>query len=114
MNQNAPETLPKLRLRQRLKYIEKNIIFQTQQEIAQACGVNRSTIRRDIDKWRKRGGYRHFLIKEFFELYGKERATNPSRALDRIIYLLTKDKEVEDTQITDIKVTIIDNKPNPI
>ena len=80
----------KLSQKARLQYIEKNIIFQTLDEIAENCGVNPRTIDRDIKKWKAKGGFTRFLEKEFFELYGIEKRQNPSAALNRIMYLMGK------------------------
>jgi len=84
------QDVPKLRQSARLKHIAQNILFKTQEEIAKDCGVDRKTIQRDIEKWKQKGGFSRFLIKEFFELYGKERHINPSKALDRIMWMLAR------------------------
>jgi hypothetical protein len=80
----------KLNQKARTAYIEHNIIYKTLDEIADACGVNPRTIDRDILKWKQKGGFDKFLDREFFTLYGKEKLTNPSRALDRIITLMIR------------------------
>jgi len=80
----------KIRQTERLEYIEKNILFKTQEEIAKDLQVTKKTIYRDIAKWKSKGGFEQFLETEFFELYGIEKRENPSRALDRIIYLMSK------------------------
>ena len=92
------QNVPKLRQTTRLQTIEKNIIFMSQEELAQTCGVDRKTIQRDIEKWRRKGGFKKFLIKEFFELYGQEKRVNPSLALNRIMTLLLREeaKQEED------------------
>lgn len=80
----------KIRQNQRIEYIEKNLIYQTQEEIAQELGVTKKTIYRDIAKWKAKGGLNQWLEKEFFELYGKEKLKDPSAALNRIMYLMGK------------------------
>jgi len=114
MSLNVTKPTGKLRQKARIEYIEKHILFETQEEMSEFCGVNRRTIARDIDKWKQKGGYNRFLIKEFFELYGKEKIENPSRALDRILYLMTKDKNADTSPITSIKVKIIERQPNTV
>ena len=87
------QNVSKIHQKARLDYIEENIIFLTQEELATELNVSRKTIQRDIDKWKQKGGYQRFLTKEFFELYGKEKRENPSKALDRILYLMGKHEE---------------------
>lgn len=77
--------------KKRRAIIRDNILLHTEQELAKMCNVSRRTIIRDISKWRKDGGFTEFLVKEFFPLYSKEKLTNPSKALDRICYLMTKE-----------------------
>lgn len=86
------QSVSKLRAKARMQIVEKNIIFMTQEELAKECGVDRRTIERDIEKWRKKGGFKRFLVKEFFELYGKEKLQNPSLALNRIMTLLLREE----------------------
>lgn len=90
------QNVPKLRQTARLKTIEQNILYMSQEALAEECGVDRKTIQRDIEKWRRKGGFKRFLIKEFFELYGKERLQNPSLALNRIMTLLLREEAKED------------------
>ena len=92
------QNVSKLRQTARLLTIEKNILYMTQEELAETCGVDRKTIQRDIEKWRRKGGFKKFLIKEFFELYSKEKLTNPSLALNRIMTLLLREEAKETTQ----------------
>jgi transcriptional antiterminator len=112
------QNVAKLRQKERLAYIEANLIFKTQEEIAEDLQVSRKTIERDLDKWKRRGGMRRFLIKEFFELYGKEKLENTSKALDRIVTLLTKEMVREDEaekQAPKVVVKIVDpDTPNTI
>ncbi len=99
------ENVPKLRQKARLQTIEKNILFMSQEELAQQCNVDRKTIQRDIEKWRKNGGFKRFLIKEFFELYGKEKLENPSLALNRIMTLLLREEtKQQDTNTESISI----------
>jgi biotin operon repressor len=84
------QNVPKMRQKLRQAYISKNILFESQEELAKACGVDRKTIQRDIQKWKQDGGFANFLNKEFFELYSKEKITKPSKALDRVMYLMSK------------------------
>ena len=102
------QNVPKLRQTARLQTIEKNIIYMTQEELAESCGVDRKTIQRDIEKWRKKGGFKRFLVKEFFELYGKEKLTNPSLALNRIMTLLLREESKQEPlgQVTSVKTQI--------
>jgi DNA-binding XRE family transcriptional regulator len=86
------QNVSKLRQQARLQTIEKNILFMTQEDLAKECGVDRRTIERDIEKWRKKGGFKRFLVKEFFELYGQEKRVNPSLALNRIMSLLLREE----------------------
>ena len=99
------QNVSKLRQTARLQTIEKNILFMTQEELAEACNVDRKTIQRDIDKWRSKGGFKKFLIKEFFELYSKEKLVNPSLALNRVMALLLREeaKQAPD-QIVNINI----------
>jgi DNA-binding Lrp family transcriptional regulator len=80
----------------------------TQEELAKECGVDRRTIERDIEKWRRKGGFKRFLIKEFFELYGKEKLQNPSLALNRIMTLLLREenKQSDPTSTISVKTQI--------
>jgi biotin operon repressor len=99
--QTMSQNVSKLRQKARLQTIAKNIIFMSQEELATECGVDRRTIERDIEKWRKKGGFKRFLVKEFFELYGKEKLINPSLALNRIMTLLLREEsKQEDTLYT--------------
>lgn len=77
--------------KQRRNIIRDNILFKNEDDLAKMCNVSRRTIIRDIQAWRRSGGFTEFLHKEFFPLYSKEKLTNPSKALDRVCYLLTKD-----------------------
>ena len=77
------QNVSKLRQKAGLQTIEKNILFMTQEELAEECGVDRKTIQRDIEKWRVKGGFKRFLVKEFFEQLkdqlkqeGEEQQTN--------------------------------------
>jgi hypothetical protein len=108
------ENVAKIKQKARLAYIETHILLETQQEMAEACGVERKTIERDIDKWKKSGGYKKFLFKEFFELYGIEKRENPSRALDRIVTLLLKDTQENLDEAPSVRVKIIDNSRDSI
>jgi hypothetical protein len=80
----------KLNYKARIHHIEQNILYKTLDEIASECGVNPRTIDRDIVKWKNKGGFDKFLDREFFQLYGKEKLTNPSRALDRVVTLMIR------------------------
>jgi hypothetical protein len=80
----------KLNYKARIQHIEQSILFKTLDEIANECGVNPRTIDRDILKWKQKGGFDKFLDREFFQLYGQEKLTNPSRALDRIVTLMIR------------------------
>lgn len=88
----SPEHLY-LNPKKRREIIRDNILFHTYEDIASKCGVSKRTIIRDINKWKSEGGFDQFLIKEFFELYSLEKRENPSRALDRVIMLMTKRME---------------------
>jgi hypothetical protein len=111
---DTSENVAKIKSKARLAYIESHILLETQQEMADACGVERKTIERDIDKWKKSGGYKKFLFKEFFELYGIEKRENPSRALDRIVTLLLKDSQDNLSETPSVRVKIIDNSRDSI
>jgi len=90
----SPEHLY-LNAKKRRKVIRDNILFETYAELAKRCGVSKRTIVRDVNGWKQEGGFDEFLVQEFFFQYGKERLTNPSKALDRIITLMTRRKEAE-------------------
>jgi biotin operon repressor len=100
--------VPKLRQNERIAYIEANLIFKTQEEMAHELGISRKTINRDLERWRNRGGLKRFLIKEFFELYGKEKITDTSKALDRIVTLLTKEIVKEDDQTKQLSKIVVE------
>ena len=108
----------KLNYKARIQYIEENILYKTLDEIAADCNVNPRTIDRDILKWKLKGGFDKFLDREFFMLYGKEKLTNPSRALDRIITLMIRrvpELDMKQTQPTKLVIEIVDPKsPNQI
>jgi DNA-binding Lrp family transcriptional regulator len=108
------QDVPKLRQNERIAYIEANLIFQTQEEMAKELGISRKTINRDLERWRNRGGLKRFLLKEFFELYGKEKIRDTSKALDRIVTLLTREIVKEDDQtkqVNKVVVEVIDPDP---
>jgi hypothetical protein len=84
------QNVPKLRYQERIAYIENNIIFQSQEDMATELKVTRKTIQRDLLKWKANGGFDRFLHKEFFELYGIEKRKDTSRALDRIVTLMIR------------------------
>jgi DNA-binding XRE family transcriptional regulator len=103
------QTVSKLRAKARMQKVEQNIIYMTQEELAKECGVDRRTIERDIEKWRRKGGFKRFLVKEFFELYGKEKLVNPSLALNRIMTLLLREESKQQegtTQSISVKTQI--------
>lgn len=106
------QSVSKLRAKARMQIVEKNIIYMTQEELAQQCGVDRRTIERDIEKWRSKGGFKRFLIKEFFELYGKEKLVNPSLALNRIMTLLLREESTQTS--SEGKVLSIQTRYNQI
>lgn len=108
------ENVSKINQKARLTYIETHILLETQQEMANACKVDRRTIERDVDRWKKNGGYKKFLFKEFFELYGIEKRENPSRALDRIITLLLKESQDNLNETPTVRVKIVDNSRDSI
>lgn len=95
----------------RREIIRDHILLHNYEELAHKCHCTKRTIIRDIEKWRKEGGFEQFLYTEFFKLYSKERLENPSKALDRVVYLLRKQrsKEPEEPPIEqNINVTIED------
>jgi hypothetical protein len=105
------QNVAKINQKARTEYIEQNILYKTTTDIAEECGVSRRTIERDISKWKKKGGFDKFLDREFFSLYGKEKLTNPSRALDRIITLMIRrlpENENKPEQPNKIVVEIVD------
>jgi DNA-binding Lrp family transcriptional regulator len=114
MNQDVP----KLRYQERIAYIEKNIIFQTQDDIATELKVSRKTVVRDLAKWKANGGFDRFLQREFFELYGIEKRKDTSRALDRIVTLMIRripDLENKVEQPNKLVIEIVDPKsPNQV
>lgn len=106
--QTMSQDVPKIRQKERLLYIEKNLLFQTQEELAEELHVSRKTVQRDIEKWKAKGGFKRFLIKEFFELYGQEKVRDPSQALNRIMTFLIREeaKEALTGPTTSIKTEI--------
>jgi hypothetical protein len=112
------QNVAKLNQKARTDYIEQNILFKTTTEIAQDCKVSRRTIERDITKWKAKGGFDRFLDREFFELYSKEKLTNPSRALDRVITLMVKrvpELETKSEAPSKLVIEIVDpESPNQI
>jgi transcriptional antiterminator len=105
------QDVPKLRFQERIAYIEANLIFQTQEEMATALNTSRKTIQRDLTNWKADGGFDRFLQREFFELYGIEKRKDTSKALDRIVTLMIRrvpetDNKVE--QPNKIVVEIVD------
>jgi hypothetical protein len=113
MSHNVPKTNQKARL----QYIEEHLLFETHEEMATACNVNRKTIERDLTKWKLSGGFDKFLEQEFFQLYSKEKLTNPSRALDRIVTLMIRrvpDSETKEAP-NKLVIEIVDpESPNKI
>ena len=85
---NHKTKYPKAQLKQqaRQKYIEENMLYMTQEELAKALNVDRSTIRRDLETWYNNKGFRQFIIAQFIENYGKAKTQEkPIKLLDRII-----------------------------
>ena len=100
--------------KQRRSYIQDNILLQTEEELAKACGVSRRTIIRDLNRWRQDGGFTRFLYREFFKLYSKEKLENPSKALDRVCFLLARNLQHEglQTSIDEIRLKWQTNEPD--
>jgi len=84
------QDVPKLRYKARIDFYERNLLFKTQDEMSSELNISRKTLVRDLAKWKKEGGFDHFLEREFYELYGHEKLKNPSKALDRIVMLILK------------------------
>jgi transcriptional antiterminator len=84
----------KLTKKKRLKVIMKHITTCNQEEIAKLCGVSERTIQRDIERWKKNGGFSRFLMKEFFELYGVLKLTQPKYVFDKICDLIRINKNL--------------------
>ena len=118
VTQQMTQDVPKLRFQERIAYIEANIIFKTQEEMATELNISRKTICRDLTKWKLNGGFDRFLNREFFELYGIEKRKDTSRALDRIVTLMIRrNPETENKleQPTKLVIEIVDPKsPNKI
>jgi transcriptional antiterminator len=112
------QIVPKLRFKERIAYIEANLIFKTQEEMATELNISRKTICRDLTKWKANGGFDRFLHREFFELYGIEKRKDTSRALDRIVTLMIRripDLENKVEQPNKLVIEIVDPKsPNQI
>ena len=112
------QNVSKLRYQERIAYIEKNLIFQSQEEMATELNVTRKTIQRDILKWKANGGFDRFLHSEFFELYGIEKRKDTSRALDRIITLMIRripESENKMEQPSKLVIEIVDpESPNKV
>jgi hypothetical protein len=112
------QDVPKLRFKERITYIEKNLIFKTQEEMATELNVARKTIQRDLTKWKASGGFDRFLQREFFELYGIEKRKDTSRALDRIITLMIRRNPEIETKLEQpnkLVIEIVDpESPNQI
>jgi hypothetical protein len=99
-----------LKYEARIKYIEANMLFMTQEEMAEHLKVSRMTISRDMVRWTNEGGLRRLLVAEFLYHYGKAKreTKNPLKLLDRIITILIKSglpKPLEEAIQRDIAVT---------
>jgi len=84
---------PVLTQKQRREKIKENIVTYTYSEIAKLCGVTKRTIRRDIERWKRQGGYDEFLTEQFFKLYGLVKTKNVEHAFDRICDLMRRRQE---------------------
>lgn len=83
----------KLSHKQRKRIIRENVVTHTYPELANLCGVTRRTIERDIERWRREGGYDAFLLEQFFKLYGIVKVKDVFKAFDRICDLLRRRQE---------------------
>lgn len=63
---------------------------QTQEQIAEHCGVSRRTIIRDMQDWVNSGLFETWLKLEFVELYEYERVANPAIAFKELSKLMGK------------------------
>lgn len=108
----SPKSAVRYYPKKRREIIRENILFNDYEQLAKMCGVSKRTIIRDINKWRQEGGFEEFLLKEFFYLYGNERVKHPSRALDRIVMLLTKGMQQQEVlaQVDEIRLKWQENE----
>lgn len=83
-----------LSIKQRQKIIRDHIATHTYDEIAQLCGVTKKTIYRDVLSWKEQGGFKEFLLHEFFRLYGIVKVKNVDHAFDRVCDLLRRQGDV--------------------
>ena len=108
-NDTKPKpTNPHIKQEARLKYIESNLLLETQEEMAAKLDVSRSTIVRDLDKWKETGGFKRFLISQWIEKYQKVNRveTNNLKLLDRITNMIHRlPPETQQQLITDITLT---------
>ena len=84
----------KLSKKNRLRVIMKHITTCNYEEIANLCGVSEKTIQRDIKRWKKNGGFADFLLKEFFEIYGVLKRTEPKYVFDKVCDLIKQNKNL--------------------
>ena len=87
MTQKGQKQKPQqLQQEARIEYITQNMLYLTQEEIADNLGVSRKTICRDLNTWYDNKGFKDFIISQFLENYGKAKTQEkPIKLLDRII-----------------------------
>lgn len=83
----SPKCLP---IEARRQVIKDNILHCSYEELATKCGCSKRTIVRTINDWRNEGGFEELLFNEFTEVYPIVKAENPDKALDKVVYLLSR------------------------
>ena len=91
------------------------------EQIGSKCGVTEKTIDRDMGDWVESGQFEIWLKTEFVELHNYTRKANPIEAykqLSKIVgRMVTQKSEIKaeiNSNITEVKVLIVDNSTNPI
>ena len=98
---------PVLSQKQRRDVIRNKIVLHTYDELAELCGVTKRTIRRDVEQWKKEGGYDEFLTEQFFKLYGVIKTQDIKHAFDKICDLMRRRQD-------QIRTTIIEGGAKPL
>lgn len=102
----SPKTVAILSPVKRREIIRENILDHTYTEIATLCHCTIRTIKRDVQQWKREGGFEEFLLDEFFRSYPDMKANFPEKAFDRLCYLLGKTltRKIEAHTLEEVKV----------
>jgi transposase len=104
---------------QRRDIIRHNILNLNYTQLAQKCHCTKRTIKRDVQQWRREGGFEEFLMDEFFRSYPNIKEEFPEKAFDRLCYLLgrTLTRKIEAKTVEEIReiklLWIKDERNNP-